>query len=228
MIVFIRIHFLNISGGVYSDSTEKLVSEIAKKCGQPLNIQKSLSRHMLIHTNERSFTCDHCDTRFACKDCLSRHMLIHRNERSFTCDHCNTRFACKDCLSRHMLIHTNEKRFLCEYCGLQFTLLINFNRHIKNTCKVLRSIRMPYAEQINIRQNKIFNNHRLVAVKRLTKRPTKRQSVGSLIFSNEIMDASHTSSTHEKTSAILMAVLEDKVEIANINQNLKCDAECEI
>ena len=57
-----------------------------------------------------------CNKTFKKKSKLERHVLAHSDIRSFTCSVCSTSFKRKDHLKRHMSSHeVNRKKFHCPY-----------------------------------------------------------------------------------------------------------------
>ena len=76
----------------------------------------NLTRHMLIHTGEKSYHCNQCI--YSCADGgdLTRHMRIHTGEKPFTCKQCNYSCTQNSNLKKHMRTHTREKPFKCDQC----------------------------------------------------------------------------------------------------------------
>ena len=72
---------------------------------KPSNIQG----HILIHTGEKPFVCNHCGKGFVQKSALKRHtILLHTNERPFSCKDCDKTFKLKQHLEQHASVHKGE------------------------------------------------------------------------------------------------------------------------
>ncbi|KAG4070162.1 hypothetical protein HA402_003852 [Bradysia odoriphaga] len=78
-------------------------------CHAGFSRNNHLTRHLLIHTNERPFACDICNRSFRRKDSLKSHVNIHTGERPFACEICNRSFQRKHHLRDHMNIHIGGK-----------------------------------------------------------------------------------------------------------------------
>jgi uncharacterized Zn-finger protein len=83
---------------------------------QPLIQQKPYK----MHTPDRRFRCDRCDSAYKKRSHLDRHMRSHTGERPFSCQVCNKSFAVKSVLIQHIRIHTGEKPFVCSVCSARF------------------------------------------------------------------------------------------------------------
>ncbi|XP_024290096.2 endothelial zinc finger protein induced by tumor necrosis factor alpha isoform X9 [Oncorhynchus tshawytscha] len=88
-----------------------------------------LSKHMSIHTGEKSFICGDCGKSFNRTDFLTRHKLTHTGEKPFTCGDCGKSFNRKETLTTHKLTHTKEKPFSCGDCGKSFNRKVSLTEH---------------------------------------------------------------------------------------------------
>jgi len=104
-------------------------------CSKAFTQRYDLTRHLLIHADEKRHQCKHpgCDVAFARKDALERHMRTHTGEKRHQCKHpgCDEVFARKDYLEHHMRTHSDEKPYSCMYpeCGKTFSKKNNRDRH---------------------------------------------------------------------------------------------------
>lgn len=90
------------------------------------------TRHMLVHTNSRPFSCDECDKKFKSKAEMFNHKRIHRpSEERYThcCEVCGKRFTQKANLDSHLRLHTGNRPFSCEFCGKCFSQRGNMEEH---------------------------------------------------------------------------------------------------
>ncbi|XP_063880944.1 zinc finger protein ZFMSA12A-like isoform X1 [Scylla paramamosain] len=90
------------------------------------------TRHMLVHTNSRPFSCDKCEKKFKSKAELINHKRIHRpSEERYThcCEVCGKRFTQKANLESHLRLHSGNRPFSCEFCGKCFSQRGNMEEH---------------------------------------------------------------------------------------------------
>ncbi|XP_042240238.1 oocyte zinc finger protein XlCOF6-like [Homarus americanus] len=90
------------------------------------------TRHMLVHTNTRPFSCDECDKKFKSKAGLYNHKKTHQpSEERYThcCEVCGKRFTQKANLESHLRLHTGNRPFSCEFCGKSFSQRGNMEEH---------------------------------------------------------------------------------------------------
>ena len=71
--------------------------------------------------HEKTFVCSFpdCGKRFRTKFSLSRHDLLHSQEKNFICEFCNKKFALLQYLKEHRSTHTSEKPYVCGVSGCQ-------------------------------------------------------------------------------------------------------------
>lgn len=76
-----------------SHSPRDLCSNLKKRfmcrlCSYSFNKNAYLTRHMLIHTDEKPFKCTICSRCFKRKDNLKQHLKVHAHVVPFFCRHC--------------------------------------------------------------------------------------------------------------------------------------------
>lgn len=119
----------------------------------------ALEEHLLMHTENRSYTCLLCPETFDKLDLLKDHIGVHAVNGTFTCPSCKKTFTdfiqlkkhircfhsekvfqCPDCdkafcrpdkLRLHMLRHSDRKDFLCSTCGKQFKRKDKLREHMQ-------------------------------------------------------------------------------------------------
>ena len=70
-------------------------------------------------TKTEVFECASCNKVFTSKFSLSRHQLIHSNEKAYKCRFCGKGFALNQYRKEHECIHTGEKPYVCGVNGCQ-------------------------------------------------------------------------------------------------------------
>ena len=66
----------------------------------------------MIHTNEKRFSCRHCQKLFRHLESLKRHERTHTGEKPFPCNHCEKSFRDQTALKKHIQIHKHNEKTL--------------------------------------------------------------------------------------------------------------------
>jgi KRAB domain-containing zinc finger protein len=91
-------------------------------CGKTMANKRTLQSHIItVHTNERPFKCNLCPKSFPFQFLLKDHLLKHSDNRKFGCEHCGARFYKNSKLTAHInRAHLRVRNFLCTMCGDKF------------------------------------------------------------------------------------------------------------
>lgn len=81
-------------------------------------------------TTPTQHACPECNRVFARRIHMTRHRLIHSDEKPFACDICPKRFRRQDHLNIHRHHHADVKPFGCEHCGRGFTRVQHLQKHV--------------------------------------------------------------------------------------------------
>ena len=69
-----------------------------------------------------AYPCEQCNTVLATPYSLKVHIsVIHSKEKTHTCNVCSKAFAQKSHLTKHERVHSGKKNWLCSICGQKFT-----------------------------------------------------------------------------------------------------------
>ena len=89
-----------------------------------------MRKHMLTHTGERAFKCQHCDKSFTSSNNLKIHMVTHTREKTFTCHVCGKSFTRSDNMRKHVLTHTEGSPWAkCQRCDKSLRNMWDLERH---------------------------------------------------------------------------------------------------
>ncbi|XP_026558995.1 zinc finger protein 92-like [Pseudonaja textilis] len=114
------------AGNFGKESSKSCICPVCHKVFRKPNL---LSKHKVIHRQEKPYKCKECGMAFVQLARLKRHNLTHTGERPFSCERCNNTFTRLGSLQRHQRIHTGEKPYSCSYCGVSFTDSGTLKRH---------------------------------------------------------------------------------------------------
>lgn len=117
-----------------STKSEKKTAKEGFKCLQCERIcstKKLLRKHLLIHTQERTFPCEICGKLFRYRYEVTAHQKSH-NKPTFQCDICSKMFIHQSHLNVHRKKHLGEYTAFCKECQIGFVTLTSFKTH-RNT-----------------------------------------------------------------------------------------------
>jgi KRAB domain-containing zinc finger protein len=110
-------------------------------CNYVTDNKNNYTRHRRIHTKEKPFKCEKCDSAFSAKSNLKSHFKsVHEKIKG-------TRHQCNDCdystdkksdFDNHRRTHTGEKPFRCDHCDAAFCHKSNLNTHNKKIHKLIK------------------------------------------------------------------------------------------
>ena len=99
-------------------------------CYKSYKHKLGLKRHIMVHSGDKPFECDHCSKAFHTKYELKIHVRKHTGEKPYKCDYCSKGYAQKGSLTKHIRIHTGEKPFKCDYCSKAFNAKYGLKMHV--------------------------------------------------------------------------------------------------
>lgn len=107
--------------------------KICKICDKEFNYPSALKRHMVSHTDDKSFKCNICENKaYGSQSHLERHIMhTHTKEKNYKCSLCNAKFYSHSHLLRHQRSHMKEKPFGCDVCGRRFLEKFNLSAHMR-------------------------------------------------------------------------------------------------
>ena len=104
----------------------------AEGCGKKFKTKKNLTCHVMTHSKERPYKCQHCDKDFKIKRLWRFHEGLHKDTKPFNCDICGKGFPAKPYIKSHLKTHIDEKPFVCKFCKFSFKRRYDLNFHIRN------------------------------------------------------------------------------------------------
>ena len=104
-----------------------------QQCSKAFFNKTSLDSHIKTHSVPSNTTCNVCGKVFDRPSRLKTHMVFHTGDKPFPCDHqgCSWSFPTQSKLARHKRTHTNEKRFLCSKCDKAFGRNDHLQQHLQ-------------------------------------------------------------------------------------------------
>jgi len=92
-------------------------------CDKILSSRNALREHkMVIHFKNGNYPCDVCGKRFTHNRALRMHKVMHSQDRNFKCEECDSTHKRQRDLNNHMRdMHSTSKNFRCDVCFECFT-----------------------------------------------------------------------------------------------------------
>ena len=102
------------------------------QCEYSTGQKSGFKRHLAtVHSDERPFKCNYCDSRFKTRPGMMLHIRIHTGEKPFKCKFCEKTFTQSDHVKRHEAIHEQAYRFECNVCERKFIQGGNYRLHMR-------------------------------------------------------------------------------------------------
>ncbi|XP_050079628.1 zinc finger protein 155-like [Anopheles maculipalpis] len=131
-----------------------------KTCPVCGNVVSQLSKHVLVHSEGKQFSCDQCDKRFAHRSSLQKHLNIHRNIRNYRCEYCEQCFCDRSSLRYHHAKHRGVQQFQCEVCNRLFYTSTQYKQH-QNLAHRERSFRCEVCGQMFLLKHHLMEHIQL-------------------------------------------------------------------
>lgn len=75
------------------EDTHTDTAYICPLCGLQLNTKRTLTMHMVVHSEVKKFKCEYCGKEYKRAKALKAHLVIHTGLRPYTCPFCSKTFA---------------------------------------------------------------------------------------------------------------------------------------
>ena len=101
-------------------------------CGKRLKCRNSMYGHIAqFHAKTLVlYQCQQCGKRFRQKGNLKKHVLTHSDKRTYACKYCTKTFKFPEQIRRHELLHTHGHRFKCDMCDKTFVMEFEKRKHM--------------------------------------------------------------------------------------------------
>ncbi|XP_063057727.1 BCL6A transcription repressor a isoform X2 [Engraulis encrasicolus] len=114
----------------YSDSSSENGTYFCNECDSKFAEEETLKRHMLQVHSDKPYKCDRCQAAFRYKGNLASHKTVHTGEKPYRCNICGAQFNRPANLKTHTRIHSGEKPYKCETCGARFVQVAHLRAHV--------------------------------------------------------------------------------------------------
>ena len=124
------------------DSEEKLKMIPGRRkhlcfyCRKEFSGSTALKRHILLHTGEKPFKCQWCNSAYTRKFMLEKHYKVWHDEKTEfyvkqnICPYCKREIKSPDQLKTHMTYHVNEGSHRCRLCNMAFRYHAMLREHM--------------------------------------------------------------------------------------------------
>ena len=99
------------------------------ECHKKFKNQQRLKIHM--DTHQGGYDCPICGVHLNSKRTLTSHMVVHSDVKQFKCNFCSSEFKRAKALKAHMVLHTGMRPYQCPYCEKSFANGSNCRMHKK-------------------------------------------------------------------------------------------------
>lgn len=129
----LALHFESAHGDTKKSQTRRT----CHVCGKVFSKERNLQIHILAIHNDKAFECEMCGKKFSFKSAKERHLkVVHYNQRSHQCGHCEKFFGTKYDLRNHIAYNHSSNpeeagRYYCAICERSFTSSSALKRHTK-------------------------------------------------------------------------------------------------
>uniref|UniRef100_A0A3B3XP74 BCL6A transcription repressor a n=1 Tax=Poecilia mexicana TaxID=48701 RepID=A0A3B3XP74_9TELE len=114
----------------YSDSSSENGTFFCNECDSKFADDEALKQHMLQVHSDKPYKCDRCQAAFRYKGNLASHKTVHTGEKPYRCNICGAQFNRPANLKTHTRIHSGEKPYKCETCGARFVQVAHLRAHV--------------------------------------------------------------------------------------------------
>ncbi|XP_042195240.1 BCL6A transcription repressor a isoform X2 [Callorhinchus milii] len=113
-----------------SDCSSDNGSFFCTECDSKFAEEAALKRHTLQAHSDKPYKCDRCQAAFRYKGNLASHKTVHTGEKPYRCSICGAQFNRPANLKTHTRIHSGEKPYKCETCGARFVQVAHLRAHV--------------------------------------------------------------------------------------------------
>ena len=98
---------------------------------------RQLDKHLAAKHGPKRFKCQiqNCNKTYIDKHGLTRHQIIHTGLKPYTCEVCGKSFTSNVDLKQHSDVHSDVKKYKCDICGRCFTHRASRANHVRRHTK---------------------------------------------------------------------------------------------
>lgn len=98
------------------------------KCPKAFKNLQRLRIHEDIHT-DTLYICTLCGLQLNTRRTLTMHMVVHSDVKNFKCEYCGKEYKRAKALKNHLIIHTGLRPYMCPFCDKTFANGSNCRTH---------------------------------------------------------------------------------------------------